>query len=74
MSAAAFAKGLLDLEGPLTPILVGILVFNVTVVTISLVTLVFSCMLRSHLLARIHQCWMDLKMQVLRWMKLRFAF
>lgn len=73
MSAAAFAKGLLDLEGQLTPILVCSLFFgNFLLVDIELcwVGQTFS---RFPLLARTPLCWMDLTMPALRWKKRRFV-
>lgn len=74
MSAAAFAKGLLDLEGQLTPILVCNvpLMSAFFLLTLNLLDWV-GYPFRSPLLARTPQCWTDLTMPALRWKKLRFV-
>ena len=75
MSAAAFAKGLLDLEGQLTPILVFtfILLRSRGVLQCLMITKFLSSFSRFLWLARTLPCWMDLIMPALKWKRPRFA-
>lgn len=67
MSAAAFAKGLLDLEGQLTPILVSKLVNEgIWLCHENCVWLTQLSFWRFPLSVKIPLCWMDLTVPVLR--------
>lgn len=75
MSAAAFAKGLLDLEGQLTPILVCPFLSQRTrgALQCHMVIDFFSSFSRFLWLAKTLPCWMVLIMPALKWKRLRFV-